>query len=136
VAELGGEIGHHRVEHAWIERRRGVVVHVDGKLQHRVASKARNQSGPDESIISGPCRRQGGTLRAGGAVVRVAGALWRGRRMTKREWIVRIVLGAAAAALLVGLPGGLTRGGGPGTALSGRLGRARGAGGGHLRLPF
>src|SRR5207237_785985 len=72
--------------------------------------------------------RQGGTLRAGGAVVRVAGARWRGRRMTKRQWIVRIVLAAAAAALLIGLPGLLTRSVGPDTDLSGRLGLAGGVG--------
>ena len=34
IAEVGGEVGHHRLEHARVERRGGVVVHVDGELQH------------------------------------------------------------------------------------------------------
>ena len=32
VAELAGEVGHHGFEHAGVERRGGVVVHVEGKV--------------------------------------------------------------------------------------------------------
>ena len=32
VAELAGEVGHHGLEHAGIERRGGVVIHVEGKV--------------------------------------------------------------------------------------------------------
>src|SRR5216683_2150894 len=48
--------------------------------------------------------------------------------MANRKWVVRIVLALGAAALLVGLPGLLTRSVGPDADLSGRLGLAGGVG--------
>ena len=35
VAEHGGEVGHHRLQHPRIERSGGVIVHVDGQLDAR-----------------------------------------------------------------------------------------------------
>src|SRR5438552_3377118 len=43
-------------------------------------------------------------------------------RMANKKWVVRIFLALAAGALLVGLPGLLTRGVGPDADLSGKLG--------------
>ena len=40
VAEAIGEIRHHRLERPRVERRRGVVVHVDRKCQHRLSYPA------------------------------------------------------------------------------------------------
>src|SRR5207302_2498732 len=49
-------------------------------------------------------------------------------RMVNKKWVVRIFLALAAGALLIGLPGLLTRSVGPDTDLSGRLGLAGGVG--------
>src|SRR5207237_3449173 len=49
-------------------------------------------------------------------------------RMVNKKWVVRIFLALAAGALLVGLPGLLTRGVGPDTDLSGKLGLGGGVG--------
>src|SRR5438094_1944369 len=48
--------------------------------------------------------------------------------MANKKWVVRIFLALAAGALLVGLPGLLTRGVGPDTDLSGKLGLGGGVG--------
>src|SRR5712692_342278 len=56
--------------------------------------------------------------------------------MANRKWVVRIVLALGAAALLVGLPGLLTRSVGPGADLSARLGLAGGVSAGTFAVLF
>ena len=56
--------------------------------------------------------------------------------MTNKKWIVRVVLAVAAAALLIGLPGLLTRSVGPDADLSGRLGLAGGVGAATFAVLF
>src|SRR5262245_43044655 len=48
--------------------------------------------------------------------------------MANKKWVVRIALALAAAAVLAGLPGLLTRGVGPDADLSGKLGLGSGVG--------
>ena len=63
VAELGGEVGHHRLEHPRIEGSRGVVVEIDGQLEHRRgprdAEPVLDECGPVRSIIGCMRGRQG-----------------------------------------------------------------------------
>src|SRR6266446_5731848 len=56
--------------------------------------------------------------------------------MANRKWVVRIVLATAAAVLLAGLPGVLTRSVGPDADLSGRLGLAGGVGAATFAVLF